>query len=42
MARLLRQDLSGRERHPIRGAWQAAFDELLTDPDAQLPIEKAA
>jgi hypothetical protein len=42
MERLLRQDLSGRERHPVRDAWQAAFDELLTDPDAQLPIEKAA
>ena len=43
MARLLNQNLSGHEHHhhPARGAWQAAFDELLTDPDAQLPTEFA-
>ena len=41
MARLLRQDLSGRERHPVRGAWQAAFEELLTNSEAELPTEFA-
>jgi hypothetical protein len=37
MARLLRQDLSGHTQHPARGAWQAAFDALMTDAEAELP-----
>jgi hypothetical protein len=41
MARLLNQNLSGHGHHPARGAWQAAFDELLTDAEAELPTEFA-
>jgi hypothetical protein len=41
MARLLNQNLSGHGHHPARGAWQAAFDNLLTDANAQLPTEFA-
>jgi hypothetical protein len=37
MARLLNQNLSGHGHHPARGAWQAAFDNLLTNSEAELP-----
>jgi hypothetical protein len=41
MERLLRQDLTGLESHPVRGVWQAAFDKLLEDPEAELPFAGA-
>ena len=34
---LLRQDLTGWECHPIHGVWRAAFEELQSNPEAELP-----
>jgi hypothetical protein len=34
---LLRQDLTGWESHPVHGVWRAAFEELQSNPEAELP-----
>jgi hypothetical protein len=34
---LLRQDLTGLESHPVHGVWRAAFEELRSNPEAELP-----
>jgi hypothetical protein len=34
---LLRQDLTGLESHPVYGVWRAAFEELQSNPEAELP-----
>jgi hypothetical protein len=34
---LLRQDLTGWESHPVHGVWRAAFEELHSNPEAELP-----
>ncbi len=35
--RLLRQDLTGSESHPVHGVWRAAFEELRSNSEAELP-----
>jgi hypothetical protein len=35
---LLRQDLTGWENHPVHGVWRAAFEELRSNPEAELPL----
>jgi hypothetical protein len=42
MARLLRQDLTGMESHPVRGVWQSVFEKLMEDPEVELPSSTAA
>jgi hypothetical protein len=34
---LLRQDLTGWENHPVHGVWRASFEELQSNPEAELP-----
>lgn len=34
---LLRQDLTGWESHPVHGVWRAAFEDLQSNPEAELP-----
>jgi hypothetical protein len=34
---LLRRDLTGWESHPVHGVWRAAFEELQSNPEAELP-----
>jgi hypothetical protein len=34
---LLRQDLMGWESHPVHGVWRAAFEDLQSNPEAELP-----
>ena len=34
---LLMQDLTGWESHPVHGVWRAAFEELQSKPEAELP-----
>ena len=34
---LLRQDLTGWESHPVHGVWRAAFEELQSNPESELP-----
>jgi hypothetical protein len=34
---LLGQDLTGWESHPVHGVWRAAFEELQSNPEAELP-----
>lgn len=37
MERLLREDLTGWESHPVHGVWRGAFEELQSNPEAELP-----